>query len=277
MHQNRATVTQKNALVGVLLSASLLAGCGGDAEQTTAVTTPQTGTPVSDTPPAIGSRLNKTNITTCANQTEHQLACTPQALGDLHLLNQDAEVKAGLTPTYVKVSRNSSECVEDQNSGLTWELKTRDGGLRDVEYGYYWYEPDLRKNGGFAGYEEFLDFGLPPGEICGNFLENCNTATYLAKLNQQQYCGYSDWRLPTARELEGIIDYGKASAPFVFAPLDVTVDVPYWTASPAASDSEFAKVFYLATPSNALNEKFYPSGVIAVRGEATRRTQTSPN
>jgi len=271
MSHNKIFLIKSLCWSGLLLSSTWLVGCGGgDPETTTA--TASSATPVlGQTPVQRNSLLNKTNITLCADQTRNDLPCNAQALSDLYPLKQDAEVQVGLTPSYTIVQRNQAGCIQDQNSGLVWELKTQDGGLRDVEYGYYWYEPDLRKNGGFAGFEEFFDLGLAPGETCGNHLENCNTAAYLAKLNQQQYCGYSDWRLPTTSELANLVDYGKASPPFVLSPFVVTSDGPYWSASPAASNREFAKVIYFLNGRMTLNEKFYPSSVIAVRGEAIRR------
>lgn len=257
---------------GVLLSA-LLVGCGGgDSSSPPAAQKPA---PIlNQTPGAV--RLNQTNLSTCATATANNLACTSQQLGELHGLQQDAEVRSGHTANYTVLRRDNQDCIQDQNSDLTWELKTRDGGVREVEFGYYWYEPDLRKNGGFSGYEEYFDFGLAPGETCGNHLENCNTTAYLAKLNQQKYCGYSDWRLPTQAELAGLTDYGKTTPPLVFSPFEVTTEGPYWTASPAASDSEFAKVVNFFTGATALNEKFYPSSVIAVRGDANRPVNSTP-
>lgn len=258
----------------------LLAGCGGG-DDSSPTPTVQTQTPVLNQS-RTDVLLNQTNIKTCATQTETGLACTPQALGDVHGLKQDAEVKAGYVANYTVVRRDNQDCIKDQNSDLTWELKTTDGGLREVEFGYYWYEPDLRKNGGSAGFEEYSDFGLAPGETCGNHLENCNTAAYLAKLNQQKYCGYSDWRLPTQAELTSLVDYGNtapASAfePLIFAPFVATVSGPYWTATPAASNNELAKDVSFLTGAVALSDKYNPSAVIAVRGDSSRRATTNPN
>lgn len=277
-HQPSKSLYQVQMLSCCTVLSAILTGCGGGDDGSTPAA--QTPNPIlNQTPVAV--RLNQTNINTCATQTTNNLACTPQQLGELHGLQQDAEVRSGHAANYTMVRRDNQDCIQDQNSDLTWELKTRDSGVRDAEHFYYWYEPDLRKNGGFSGYEEFFDFGLAPGEICGNHLENCNTAAYLAKLNQQQYCGYSDWRLPTQAELTSLVDYGNtapasAFAPLVFTPFEVTTEGPYWTASPAASDSEFAKVVNFLTGATALNEKFYPSSVIAVRGDATRPVNSTP-
>ncbi|MDD5229653.1 MAG: DUF1566 domain-containing protein, partial [Methylococcales bacterium] len=60
------------------------------------------------------------------------------------LLSDDA--KLGTAPT-------DWACTKDNKTGLIWEVKTTDGGLRDKDWYYSWYEPDASKNDGFAGYQ----------------------------------------------------------------------------------------------------------------------------
>lgn len=38
-------------------------------------------------------------------------------------------------------------------------------------------------------------------------------AAFCTNLNAQAYCGYSDWRLPTIRELMSVIDYSSSATP----------------------------------------------------------------
>ena len=97
------------------------------------------------------------------------------------------------------------DCVRDNVTGLWWENKTHDGGLRDVSWTYAWYNPELSTNGGYAGYR------LPrtPGftDNCDPSLEYCSTLDFINAVNSGGLCGYTDWRLPTTDELHSLYDY----------------------------------------------------------------------
>ena len=47
--------------------------------------------------------------------------------------------------------------MRDNVTGLMWEVKTDDGGLRDKDWTYSWYNPDATTNGGSAGYADYGD------------------------------------------------------------------------------------------------------------------------
>ncbi len=42
-------------------------------------------------------------------------------------------------------------CVQDNVTGLTWEVKTYDGGLQDKDHTYSWYSDNNTANGGDPG------------------------------------------------------------------------------------------------------------------------------
>lgn len=109
-------------------------------------------------------------------------------------------------------------CVQDNVTGLMWEVKTTDGGLRDWSKTYTNYG-DSR-----AG----------------------DASAYAAAVNATNLCGYSDWRLPTADELQSIVDYGVAyPGPSIDATwFPNTQATVYWSASPALADTSAAWAVY---------------------------------
>jgi hypothetical protein len=110
-------------------------------------------------------------------------------------------------------SYSKEECVKDNITGLTWEGKPTTG-LRAA------------------------------GNTYTNLGDNSvsDASAYVAAVNAARLCGYSDWRLPTADELQGIVDYGVA---YPDPAIDVTwfpntqQDV-YWTGTGYAGHSNDA-------------------------------------
>ena len=104
-------------------------------------------------------------------------------------------------------------CVQDNVTGLMWEIKTADGGLRDWNKTYTNYG-DKR-----AG----------------------DASAYPAAVNATNLCGHNDWRLPTVDELQSIVDYGVAYP-------GISVDITwfpntrgfFWSASPYVGNSYVA-------------------------------------
>jgi hypothetical protein len=118
------------------------------------------------------------------------------------------------TTGYTKIAKNGSvlsdsaqlgtaptdwACTKDNKTGLIWEVKTTDGGLRDKDWYYSWYEPDASKNGGFTGYQN----GNGHPEWCKG--SNCDTYAFTNAVNAQGLCGASDWSMPTSEELRGLV------------------------------------------------------------------------
>ncbi|MDC8829736.1 Lcl C-terminal domain-containing protein [Alteromonas gilva] len=121
-------------------------------------------------------------------------------------------------------------CVRDNVTGLVWEVKTNDGGLRDLDHRYSWYAEE--NNGGAAGNIN------GPDTVCS--ITSCNTADYISAVNAAGLCGFYDWRLPTHQELLSIVHFGRAALPrvdsryFPNTGSATATTLWYWTSQPGA-------------------------------------------
>jgi hypothetical protein len=152
-------------------------------------------------------------------------------------------------------------CSRDNVTGLMWEVKTDDNGLRDKDNSYSWYNPDAATNGGFAGYQSNGDGGM--GVCTGGIL--CNTNAYKQALNTQKLCGYSDWRLPTVTELLSLVD--TTFSPTINASyFPNTVGSASWASSPYEVGTSDAKVVYFFNGYEGYGNKRNYYSVRLVRG-----------
>lgn len=154
-------------------------------------------------------------------------------------------------PTTPSSGATPHPCVRDNVTGLIWEVKTDDGGLRDKDWTYTWYSTDGATNGGNSGYVG--------NDTCGSTLSTysnqCNTANYIDAVNAAALCGFTDWRLPSIRELQTLVDYG--SYPLIDASyFPNTVASIFWSASS-----------YSSFPDNAW-DVFFDIGAVNAGGKA---------
>jgi hypothetical protein len=107
-----------------------------------------------------------------------------------------------------------TSCVKDNITGLMWEGKPADGGYRDYR-------------------KTFTNYG--DGRVG-------DASAYVAAVNAAGLCGASDWRLPTADELQSIVDYGVALP----GPTTDTTWFPntvgnwFWSSSPFVGGADYA-------------------------------------
>ncbi len=82
-------------------------------------------------------------------------------------------------------------------------MKTSDGGLRDWSWKYSWYSSNSATNGGNSGGTGGIAScnGTLPGGLC-------NTEALVTAVNAAALCSYTDWRLPTYRELFSLVHFG---------------------------------------------------------------------
>jgi hypothetical protein len=136
---------------------------------------------------------------------------------------------------------NDWACTKDNKTGLTWEVKTDDGGLRDKDWYYSWYKPN-GDNGGNAGYTNTIYTTLN----CST-QNDCNTDAFTNAVNAKGLCGKNDWRMPTKDELEGLVTLTKMVNQALNDNLYIdanyfpnTNDYSYWSSSPYANSSSYA-------------------------------------
>lgn len=103
--------------------------------------------------------------------------------------------------TVLGLGANDWACTKDTKTGLIWEVKTDDDGLRDKDNTYSWYDPNPATNGGFSGFQSNGDGGL--GSCTGGIL--CNTNAYKNAVNTKKLCGYGGWIVPTIEQLLGLV------------------------------------------------------------------------
>lgn len=162
--------------------------------------------------------------------------------------NDDSDGYAGFSFTKLDAQGNplrpdaaAWNCVRDNVTDLIWEAKTTDGGLHHWLDEYNWYNTDPDTNGGSAGYTD------DDGAICYGYNSSdpasfCNTEAYTARVNQEGWCGYHDWRIPTPEELRTLVDYSVTS---IVPTIDTdyfpnTTKTNHWSSLPLALDSDQA-------------------------------------
>lgn len=153
-------------------------------------------------------------------------------------------------------------CTRDNVTGLVWEVKVNDPAhLRHLQHTYTWYDTDSAINGGNAGNQgmDMCEGTLPSGK--------CNTSAFREAVNAASLCGATDWRLPTAVELVGLVDYGAGTAPTIDAIwFPNTWSNMYWTGVNFAPDAFIAWYVFFANGNLGIHPKIGNSAIRLVRG-----------
>ncbi|MFP8779683.1 DUF1566 domain-containing protein [Hydrogenophaga sp. RWCD_12] len=103
-----------------------------------------------------------------------------------------------------------TDCIKDSVTGLIWEGKTSDGGLRDELNRF------THQGGGAA----------------------TDSSGYVTAVNGTALCGYTDWRMPTRTELLGLVKYGVVAAPMADATwFGTSGNAIFWASETVSEDS----------------------------------------
>ena len=121
----------------------------------------------------------------------------------LHIISAD--------PNKVIEFKDNVSAWIDQDTDLMWEVKT----ARNMCFWYPWKEK-ITKN------------GLWPNESLHN---EKDIFAHADKLNQEHYAGFTDWRIPTKKELATLLTEKGIGGFFTKLPLVKNSSNCYWSAS----------------------------------------------
>jgi hypothetical protein len=149
---------------------------------------------------------------TASNVSKEAIIYNTTATGMLNHPNGYGFMKISSTGVPLASDATSWDCVLDTVSGLLWENKTDDDGLRDKDWIYTLYDPNPATNGGDAGTENSSRSRCYQDG-------RCDTHKYPQDVNSIQnqqgqtigLCGYTNWRMPTVEELQSIVDMGRVN------------------------------------------------------------------
>jgi Protein of unknown function (DUF1566) len=156
-------------------------------------------------------------------------------------------------------SATSWVTVKDNVTGLVWETKTNQDGKtdynnpHDADNTYTWFDNNPATNGGYSG----------P-------LNEWNTEGFIRALNAANYGGYSDWRLPTVKELSKIANFSispYAGKPAINAGYFLNTAASwYWSSTASSSNTKNAWFVDFSYGSDFIFDKDVACYARAVRG-----------
>jgi hypothetical protein len=190
--------------------------------------------------------------------------------------NNDTDGSGGFSFTKLDASGNvlaasalEWSCVQDNVTGLIWEVKTDDEGLHDKDDLYSWYSTDSLTNGGRNGFDD------EESSVCNGYnpLDSstyCNTQAYTARVNANGLCGQNSWRLPSLKELGGIADMGKNYWPRIdaafFPNTAHAAFVHHWTSTVSREQQAYAWVFDFRSGEDFVGAKSSSKSIRLVNG-----------
>jgi len=153
-------------------------------------------------------------------------------------------------------------CVLDQVTGLIWEVKHEGPEFTASHNRFTWFNENSFVNGGDIGSEG-------DSVSCSLSGLNCNTATYVQLVNDELMCGSNQMRLPTPRELLGLISLKQGDigtkVDIDYFPFLHTGNSRYWTSTPFISTSNRAYVVDFLSAKLTHEPKSNTEGILLVR------------
>ena len=198
-----------------------------------------------------------TGQTTCYNN-DKKIDCPEK---DEKFYGQDANYKINpisfqkldIQGNELPYSATDWSMVKDNITGLIWEVKTNDGSIHDKDNKYTWYDTNPETNNGIEGYTN----------------NNINTESFINELNISEYGGYSDWRMPTIKELQLINDFDTNENDIAVNKLYFSNNIVdfYWSSTSNAEYPDYAWGVYFSNANDSSKKKSSCNYVRAVRGK----------
>ena len=191
-----------------------------------------------------------TGQVTCYDAVGDVLDPCPAAGEPFH--GQDAQYQG---PVRSYTSLGGGTMVRDNVTGLIWEVKrAKDGSVdyanpHDADNTYTWCDTNPDTNGGNQG-------------TCGTN----DSEDFINALNSVSFGDYSDWRLPTIKELATLVDRARINPAIDMVQFPNTVSSGYWSSTTYASYTYLAWLVYFYNGNDYYNSKSSSYYVRAVRG-----------
>ena len=182
-----------------------------------------------------------TGQTTCYDEAGNVITCPSPGQNFYgqdanYTINPPSYTKLDSTGNALAASASSWVMVRDNVTGLVWEVKNDKDGTKnydnphDADNTYTWYDPDPATNGGYAGTSG----------------DGTDSDDFIDALNNAHFGGYSDWRLPTIKELPFLVNYSIPNpGPAIYtAYFPNTVSSYYWSSTTYANYTSSAWFVY---------------------------------
>lgn len=225
---------------------------------------------------AFAAPVPDTGQTKCFDVSGNEISCPSPGQA---LYGQDANYTIN-SMSYTKLDSNGNDLpdsatswamVRDNVTNLIWEVKTNKDGVKDyndphdADNTYTWYD----HNDSYPG---------TPGD-------GSDTEDFIKVLNNSRFGGYSDWRVPSIKELvyisnDGIPNLGQTIDSRFFP--NIQQGAPYWSSTDYAGtfdgDKKYAWYIYFTYDGN---DSFTPKSqslcVQAVRGGQSQSSYVDNN
>ena len=188
--------------------------------------------PINDTGIDWGGDYESDNNSDCSSNISAPQDCH-QGRDATH--NDDSDGHAGFSFTKLDsngyalaASATNWSCVQDNVTGLIWEVKTDDGSERDKDNFYRW--GGLSAIGRDSSNREF------------SYYDDWNDLVDTA--NSERLCSFNDWRVPDIEELRSIVDYSGTNPSIDTNYFPNTSSAWYWSASPITYFDDYAFRLY---------------------------------